>query len=113
MCAILTYTITNMRANNMWTKLENLNTTQVKDIVKKRFGGSITQVYLNKCYSNKKEIADKRNMAFAVDGTRFANVDLVALAQEIGCKSVKLHTAYLRGFADGCWLRLQHVNYNK
>jgi hypothetical protein len=92
MCAILTYTITNTEGNNMWTKLENLNTTQVKDIVKKRFGGSITKVYLNKCYSNKKEIADKRNMAFAVDGTRFANVDLVALAQEIGCKSVKLHT---------------------
>ena len=113
MCAILTYTITNTEGNNMWTKLENLNTTQVKDIVKKRFGGSITQVYLNKCYSNKKEIANKRNMAFAVDGNKFKNVDLVALAQEIGCKRVKLHTAYLRGFADGCWLRLQHVNYNK
>jgi hypothetical protein len=33
----------------MWTKLTSLNTTQVKDIVKKRFGGSITKVYLNKC----------------------------------------------------------------
>jgi hypothetical protein len=93
-----------------WTKLTSLNTTQVKDIVKKRFGGSITQVYLNKCYSNKKEIAGKRNMAFAVDGTRFANVDLVALAQEIGCKRVKLHTAYLRGFVDRCEILCYSIN---
>ena len=90
-----------------------LNTTQVKELVKQRFGGSIKQVYLNKCYSNKQELADKRNMAFAVDRERFTNVDLTALAQEIGCKRVKLHTAYLRGFADGCYLRLQHVSYNK
>ena len=63
-----------------------LNTTQVKELVKQRFGGSITQAYLNKCYSNK---------------------------QEIGCKRVKLHTAFLRGMQNGCWLRLQHVSYNK
>ena len=90
-----------------------LNTTQVKDLVKKRFGGSIKQVYLNKCYSNKKEIADRRNMAFAVDGDVYTNVDLAALAQEIGCKRIKLHAAFLRGMQSGCWLRLQHVHYNK
>ena len=90
-----------------------LNTTQVKDLVKQRFGGSIKQVYLNKCYSNKKEIADRRNMAFAVDGDVYTKVDLVALAQEIGCKRVKLHAAFLRGMQSGCWLRLQHVSYNK
>ena len=80
-----------------------LNTTQVKDLVKQRFGGSLTQVYLNKCYSNKQELADKRNRG----------VDLTALAQEIGCKRVKLHAAFLRGMQSGCWLRLQHVSYNK
>ena len=90
-----------------------LNTTQVKDLVKQRFGGSLKQVYLNKCYSNKTEIADKRNMAFAVDGDAYKGVDLRALAVEIGCKRVKLHAAFLRGMRSGCWLRLQHVNYNK
>jgi hypothetical protein len=90
-----------------------LNTTQVKDLVKQRFGGSLKQVYLNKCYSNKTEIADKRNMAFAVDGDAYKGVDLDALAKEIGCKRVKLHAAFLRGMRSGCWLRLQHVNYNK
>ena len=90
-----------------------LNTTQVKDLVKQRFGGSIKQVYLNKCYSNKEEIADRRNMAFAVDGDVYTNVDLAALAQEIGCKRIKLHAAFLRGMQSGCWLRLQHVSYNK
>jgi hypothetical protein len=90
-----------------------LNTTQVKDLVKQRFGGSLTQVYLNKCYSNKQELADKRNMAFAVDGDAYKGVDLIALAQEIGCKRVKLHAAFLRGMQSGCWLRLQHVSYNK
>ena len=90
-----------------------LNTTQVKELVKQRFGGSLKQAYLNKCYSNKKEIADKRNMAFAVDGDAYKGVDLTALAKEIGCKRVKLHAAFLRGMRSGCWLRLQHVNYNK
>ena len=65
-----------------------LNTTQVKELVKQRFGGSIKQVYLNKCYSNKQELADKRNMAFAVDGDVYKGVDLTALAQEIGCKRI-------------------------
>ena len=69
-----------------WTKLKSLNTTQVKELIKHRFGGSLKQVYLNKCYSNK---------------------------QEIGCKRIKLHTAFLRGMQSGAWLRLQHVNYNK
>ena len=88
-----------------------LNTTQVKDLVKQRFGGSLTQVYLNKCYSNKQEIADKRNMAFAVDGDVYTNVDLTALAKEIGCKRIKLHAALLRGMQSGAWLRLIHVHY--
>jgi len=90
-----------------------LNTTQVKELVKLRIGGSLKQVYLNKCYSNKTEVADKRNMAFAVDGDAYKGVDLTALAQEIGCKRVKLHAAFLRGMRSGCWLRLQHVNYNR
>ena len=90
-----------------------LNTKQVKDLVKQRFGGSLKQVYLNKCYSNKQEIADKRNMAFAVDGGAYKGVDLTALAKEIGCKRIKLHAAFLRGMASGCWLRLIHVHYNK
>ena len=90
-----------------------LDTTQVKQLVSTRFGGSLKQVYLNKCYSNYKEIADKRNMAFAVDSAVYKNVDLTALAKEIGCKRVKLHTAFLRGFENGCYLRLQHVKYSK
>ena len=90
-----------------------LNTTQVKDLVKQRFGGSLKQVYLNKCYNNKEEIADRRNMAFAVDGDVYTNVDLTALAKEIGCKRIKLHAAFLRGMQSGAWLRLQHVHYNK
>ncbi len=90
-----------------------LNTTQVKDLIRTRFGGSLTQAYLNKCYSNKKEIADKRNMAFAVDGDVYKGVDLTALAKEIGCKRIRLHTAFLRGMQSGAWLRLQHVYYNK
>ena len=90
-----------------------LNTQEVKDLVRTRFGGSLKQVYLNKCYSNKQEVADKRNMAFAVDGDVYRGVDLTALAQEIGCKRVRLHTAFLRGMESGCWLRLQHVQYDK
>ena len=90
-----------------------LNTQEVKDLIRTRFGGSLTQAYLNKCYSNKKEIADKRNMAFAVDGDVYKGVDLDALAREIGCKRVRLHTAFLRGMQSGAWLRLQHVYYNK
>ena len=88
-----------------------LNTTQVKDLVKQRFGGSLKQVYLNKCYNNKEEIADRRNMAFAVDGDVYTNVDLKALAKEIGCKRIKLHAAFLRGMQSGAWLRLIHVHY--
>ena len=90
-----------------------LNTQEVKDLVRTRFGGSLKQVYLNKCYSNKQEVADKRNMAFAVDGDVYRGVDLTALAQEIGCKRVRLHTAFLRGIQSGAWLRLQHVQYDK
>tara|TARA_B100001057_G_C22191121_1_gene697073 strand:+ start:188 stop:463 length:276 start_codon:yes stop_codon:yes gene_type:complete len=90
-----------------------LNTQEVKDLVRTRFGGSLKQVYLNKCYSNKQEVADKRNMAFAVDGDVYRGVDLTALAQEIGCKRVRLHTAFLRGMQSGAWLRLQHVQYDK
>ena len=52
-------------------------------------------------------------MAFAVDGDAYKGVDLTALAQEIGCKRIKLHAAFLRGMQSGCWLRLQHVHYNK
>ena len=90
-----------------------LNTQEVKELIRTRFGGSLTQAYLNKCYSNKKEIADKRNMAFAVDGDVYKGVDLDALAREIGCKRIRLHTAFLRGMESGAWLRLQHVYYNK
>jgi hypothetical protein len=52
-------------------------------------------------------------MAFAVDGGAYKGVDLTALAKEIGCKRIKLHAAFLRGIASGCWLRLIHVHYNK
>jgi hypothetical protein len=90
-----------------------LNTDEVKDLVRTRFGGTLKQVYLNKCYVNYKEIADKRNMAFYVDGARFTNVDFNALAQEVGCKRVKLHAAFIRGMRDGCYLRLQQVQYDK
>ena len=90
-----------------------LNTQEVKDLVRTRFGGRLKQVYLNKCYSNKKEMADKRNMAFAVDGDVYKGVDFTALAREIGCKRVRLHTAFLRGMQSGAWLRLQHVQYDK
>ena len=72
-----------------------LDTTQVKQLVSTRFGGSLKQVYLNKCYSNNKEIGDKRNMAFAVDGDVYKGVDFTALAREIGCKRIKLHTCLL------------------
>ena len=90
-----------------------LDTTQVKKLVSTRFGGSLKNVYLNKCYSNNTEIANKRNMAFAVDGDAYKGVDLTALAKEIGCKRIRLHTAFLRGMQSGAWLRLQHVYYNK
>ena len=90
-----------------------LNTDEVKDLVRTRFGGTLKQVYLNKCYVNYKEIADKRNMDFYGDGDRFTNVDLTALAHEVGCKRVKLHAAFIRGMRDGCYLRLQQVQYDK
>ena len=41
-----------------------MNTQEVKDLVRTRFGGSLGRVYLNKCYNNKVEMADRRNMAF-------------------------------------------------
>ena len=95
-----------------------LNTTQVKELVKQRFGGSLKQVYLNKCYSNKTEIADKRNMAFMMSEDRVAGVDFDALAQETGCKRVHMTKVYetWRGkteIAQHCYLRFIHVHYNK
>lgn len=95
-----------------------LNTQQVKDLVRTRFGGSLGQVYLNKCYGNKRELADKRNMGFMVSEDRFAGVDFVALAREVGCKRVHITKVYdtWRGrtsVAQHCYLRFLHVAYNK
>ena len=95
-----------------------MNTQEVKDLVRTRFGGSLGQVYLNKCYKDYAEIADKRNMAFMMSEDRVAGVDFTALAREVGCKRVHLTSVYetSRGkteTAQHCYLRFIQVKYEK
>ena len=95
-----------------------MNTQEVKDLVRTRFGGSLGRVYLNKCYKDYAEIADKRNMAFMMSEDRVAGVDFDALAREIGCKRVHLTKVYetWRGkteTAQHCYLRFLQVKYEK
>ena len=95
-----------------------LNTQEVKDLVRTRFGGSLKQAWLNKCYSNKQQLADKRNMAFMISEDRAESVDFDALAREIGCKRVHMTKVYetWRGrteTAQHCYLRFLHVKYEK
>tara|TARA_X000000368_G_scaffold407006_1_gene385956 strand:+ start:676 stop:966 length:291 start_codon:yes stop_codon:yes gene_type:complete len=95
-----------------------LNTQEVKDLVRTRFGGSFKQAWLNKCYSNKQQLADKRNMAFMISEDRAESVDFDALAREIGCKRVHMTKVYetWRGrteTAQHCYLRFLHVKYEK
>ena len=95
-----------------------MNTQQVKDLVRTRFGGNLGRVYLNKCYKDSKELKDKRNMAFIMSEDRVAGVDFDALARETGCKRVHLTKVYetWRGrteTAQHCYLRFLHVRYEK
>ena len=59
-----------------------LNTTQVKQLVKQRFG-NYAKCYVNKCKHN-----NKRNLAFVMQ-TNLTDAELKALATEVGCTSVK------------------------
>ncbi len=95
-----------------------MNTQEVKDLVRTRFGGSLGRVYLNKCYNNKVEMADRRNMAFMMSEDRAEGVDFDALAREIGCKRVHMTKVYetWRGkteTAQHCYLRFIQVKYEK
>ena len=95
-----------------------MNTQEVKDLVRTRFGGSLGRVYLNKCYNNKVEMADSRNMAFMMSEDMAEGVDFDALAREIGCKRVHMTKVYetWRGkteTAQHCYLRFIQVKYEK
>ena len=89
-----------------------LNTTQVKQLVKQRFGDYA------KCYVNKCRYDNKRNLAFVME-TNLTDAQLDALAVEVGCTAVRqtrtrydyvykqLSTAY-----ENYYLRFLHVNFN-
>ena len=64
-----------------------LNTTQVKQLVKQRFGNYA------KCYVNKCKYNNKRNLAFTLQ-TNLTDAELKALATEVGCTSVKQTKTY-------------------
>ena len=89
-----------------------LNTTQVKQLVKQRFGNYA------KCYVNKCKYNNKRNLAFTLQ-TNLTDAELQALATEVGCTSVKqTKTYYDYGYKQlsnayaNYYLRFLHVNFN-
>ena len=89
-----------------------LNTTEVKQLVKQRFG-NYAKCYINKCKYN-----NKRNLAFTLQ-TNLTDAELKALATEVGCTSVKqTKTYYDYGYKQlsnayaNYYLRFLHVNFN-
>ena len=89
-----------------------LNTTQVKQLVKQRFG-NYAKCYINKCKYN-----NKRNLAFVMQ-TNLTDAELKALAAEVGCTSVKqTKTRYAYSYKQlsnayaNYYLRFLHVNFN-
>ena len=89
-----------------------LNTTQVKQLVKQRFGNYA------KCYVNKCKYNNKRNLAFVMQ-TNLTDAELKALATEVGCTSVKqTKTRYAYSYKQlsnayaNYYLRFLHVNFN-
>ena len=62
-----------------------LNTTEVKQLVKQRFG-NYAKCYINKCKYN-----NKRNLAFVMQ-TNLTDAELKALATEVGCTSAVSYT---------------------
>ena len=89
-----------------------LNTTQVKKLVKQRFGNYA------KCYVNKCKYNNKRNLAFVMQ-TNLTDAELKALATEVGCTSVKqTKTRYAYSYKQlsnayaNYYLRFLHVNFN-
>ena len=89
-----------------------LNTTQVKQLVKQRFGNYA------KCYVNKCKYNNKRNLAFVMQ-TNLTDAELQALAAEVGCTSVKqTKTRYAYSYKQlsnayaNYYLRFLHVNFN-
>ena len=89
-----------------------LNTTQVKQLVKQRFGNYA------KCYVNKCKYNNKRNLAFTLQ-TNLTDAELKALATEVGCTSVKqTKTYYDYGYKQlsnayaNYYLRFLHVDFN-
>ncbi len=89
-----------------------LNTTQVKQLVKQRFG-NYAKCYINKCKYN-----NKRNLAFVMQ-TNLTDAELKALATEVGCTSVKqTKTRYAYSYKQlsnayaNYYLRFLHVNFN-
>ncbi len=89
-----------------------LNTTQVKQLVKQRFG-NYAKCYINKCKYN-----NKRNLAFVMQ-TNLTDAELQALAAEVGCTSVKqTKTRYAYSYKQlsnayaNYYLRFLHVNFN-
>ena len=89
-----------------------LNTTQVKQLVKQRFGNYA------KCYVNKCKYNNKRNLAFTLQ-TDLTDAELKALAAEVGCTSVKqTKTYYDYGYKQlsnayaNYYLRFLHVDFN-
>jgi hypothetical protein len=89
-----------------------LNTTQVKQLVKQRFGDYA------KCYVNKCKYDNKRNLAFVME-TNLTDAQLDALAVEVGCTAVRqTRTRYDYGYKQlstayaNYYLRFLHVNFN-
>ena len=89
-----------------------LNTTEVKQLVKQRFGNYA------KCYVNKCKYNNKRNLAFTLQ-TNLTDAELKALATEVGCTSVKqTKTQYDYGYKQlsnayaNYYLRFLHVDFN-
>ncbi len=89
-----------------------LNTKQVRELVKQRFGN-----YYNS-YTNKCKFDNKRNLGFVIK-TNLTEAELQALATEVGCASVKQTKSryYDYGYKQYCdvynyYLRFVHVDFN-
>ena len=85
----------------------NLNTKQARNLVHtliKQKNASVWNSWTNKAQHNLEDVADKRNLCFAMLGEKFTVGDCKWIKLLVGCD--KVHTT-----ANGQYLRLVGVKY--
>lgn len=84
-----------------------LNTKQARSLVTaliKQKDAAVWNSWTNKAQRNKEDVANRRNLCFAVLGERFTQADCRWIKLLVGCD--KVHTT-----ANGVYLRLVGVKY--